>query len=797
MTDFCSELPLLANITLGAPAWLSWAIVLGVVALGALLATYFVTRGPAWLKILCIGLKGVAIFLLAVCLVEPMFVGTRPKPGSNLFLVVADNSRSLQLADRGARQTRGETVRASLTEKDGWLSRLGQDFDLRKYTFDTQLQPAADFEQLTFTGEASSLSRTLAQLADRFRGQPVAGILVLTDGNATDLEGSELRAADLPPIYPVAVAASSPALDVALTQVAVSQTNFEAAPVTIVAEVATQALAGKKVIVRVLDEDSKELERQTLPVTKDGESLSQRFLIKPEKPGLSFYTVQAALVGEENLQASATTSAEATLANNRRLATVDRGGGPYRVLYVSGLPNWEFKFLRRAVSKDDEVDLVGLVRIAKKEPKFNFLSRTDERTNPLFRGFGNKNDENAEQFNEPVILRLGTEDKEELRGGFPKDPEDLYRYHAIILDDVEAGFFTQDQMSLLQQFVSQRGGGLLMMGGKNSFGEGGYSRTPVAELLPVYLDKTQGDANTQPLHLKLTREGWLQPWIRIRASEQDEQARLTAMPGFLSLNRVESIKPGASVLAEMETAAGVARPALAVQPFGRGRTAALLVGDLWRWDLRREEAKDATTPPSDLEKAWRQTVRWLVADVPQPVEVETRVKVGSGLPAREIIVRARDKKFLPLDNANVALEIKTPDGKELTIHAESSPAAAGEYHAQFVPREAGAYRAKVTVTAPDGSDVGSRETGWSVEPETEEFRELSGNQALLEQLAKDSGGEVIKLGGLKSFVSSLPNRKIPHVETWSYPLWHQWSVLAAALACLVGEWGLRRWKGLA
>jgi uncharacterized membrane protein len=796
MSGLLCELSLLAHITLGASRWLPGVLALGGLALVALVATYIFTRGPMWLKVMCAALKAVAILLLAVCLVEPMYVGTRPRPGSNLFLVVADNSRSLQLSDRGARRTRGETMRESLTQQEGWLTRLGQDFDVRKYIFDTQLEPAQDFERLTFTGEASSLARTLAQLADRYRGQPVAGILVLTDGNATDLEGSDFRAADLPPIYPVAVAASSPAVDVALTHVAVSQTNFEAAPVTIVAEVATQALAGKKVVVRVLDEAGKELERQTLPVSKDGESLSQRFLIKPEKPGLSFYQVQASLAGEENLKPGAAT-AEATLANNHRLATVDRGGGPYRVLYVSGMPNWEFKFLRRAIAKDDEVNLVGLVRIAKKEPKFNFLSRTDERTNPLYRGFGNKNDETAEQYDEPVLLRLGTEDKEELRGGFPKDPEELYRYHAIILDDIEAGFFTQDQLSLLQQFVSQRGGGLLMMGGKDSFGEGGYARTPVSELLPVYLDKMQGEVNTQPLHLKLTREGWLQPWVRIRASEQDEQDRLAAMPGFRSLNRIESIKPGASVLAEVETPQGMARPALVVQPFGRGRTAALLVGDLWRWGLRRQEAEDGTLPPSDLEKAWRQTVRWLVADVPKPVEVETRAKVGSGLPAREMIVRVRDKKYLPLDNATVSLAITTPEGKELTITAESSSTAAGEYRAQFVPREAGAYRAKVTVTAPDGSDVGSRETGWSVEPETEEFRELSGNRALLEQLAKESGGEVLSLDGLNRFVRSLPNRKIPHVETWSYPLWHQWSVLTLALGCLIGEWGLRRWKGLA
>ncbi len=788
---------ILADIILGARDWLAAAIVLAVAALAMLGWTYVTTASQSWLKIVCFGLKAVAIVLLSICLLEPLYVGTRPRPGSNLFLVVADNSRSLQLADRGARQTRGEALKESLTKKEGWLPRLAQDFDVRKYTFDTQLQPAQDFSQLAFTGEASTISHTLSQLADRYRGQPVAGILLLTDGNATDLEGREITGADFPPIYPVSLAAASPALDVSLAHVAVSQTNFEAAPVTLVAEIATQALAGRKVVVRVLDEEQKEIERQTLSVTKDGESLSQRFLIKPERPGLSFYHVQVSLVGEEALMADATTSAEATLANNRRLATVDRGGGPYRVLYVSGLPNWEFKFLRRAVAKDDEVDLVGLVRIAKKEPKFNFLSRNDERTNPLFRGFGNKNDEQAEQYNEPVILRLGTEDKEELRGGFPKDAEDLYRYQAVILDDIEASFFTQDQLSLLQQFVSQRGGGLLMMGGKNSFGEGGYARTPVAELLPVYLNRGQAEASTQAMQLKLTREGWLQPWIRVRANEQDEQARLVSMPGFRSLNRISAIKPGASVLAEVETSQGVLRPALAVQPFGRGRAAALLIGDLWRWDMRREESPKGQELPSDLEKAWRQTVRWLVADVPQAVEVESRVKTGTGLPAREIIIRARDKKFLPLDNATVSLTIKTPDHREISIQAESSDQAAGEYRALFVPREAGAYRAQVTVTAPDGSDVGSRETGWAAEPETEEFRELAGNAALLKRLATESGGEVISLSGLDRFVASLPNRKIPHVEIWTYPLWHQWSVLTIALACLVGEWGLRRWKGLA
>ena len=71
-----------------------------------------------------------------------------------------------------------------------------------------------------------------------------------------------------------------------------------------------------------------------------------------------------------------------------------------------------------------------------------------------------------------MLIRLGNKlDGVELRDGFPKTADELYRYHAIVLDDLEAGFFTPDQLALLRNFVSQRGGGLLMLGGPDSFVE--------------------------------------------------------------------------------------------------------------------------------------------------------------------------------------------------------------------------------------------------------------------------------------------------------------------------------------
>jgi hypothetical protein len=245
------------------------------------------------------------------------------------------------------------------------------------------------------------------------------------------------------------------------------------------------------------------------------------------------------------------------------------------------------------------------------------------------------------------------------------------------------------------------------------------------------------------------------------------------------------------VLEEVESADGSRRPALVVQQFGAGRVGALLIGDLWRWNLRRTDHVQ-----SDLEKSWRQMIRWLVADVPRAVEVETHPVPGASPPAVRIVARVRDTQYKPLDNAVVTIRVHTPDKRDIELAAESSDRAAGEYVAAFAPRAPGVYRADVAVTSADGDEVGRRETGWSVELETEEFRSLAANRPLLERIAGQTGGEPVALDDLDRFVASLPDRKVPIVENWTYPLWHQWKVFLLAVACFVGEWGLRRWNGL-
>jgi uncharacterized membrane protein len=701
----------------------------------------------------------------------------------------------LQIHDRGEAKSRGEVLRENLTAAHaGWQEKLATTFQLRRYLFDSRLQGSKDFNDLHFDGRASAIQTSLNMLRERFQGQPLAGVLLFSDGNATDAQDGVVNLPNLPPVYPVLIGKAGSVRDLALGKVSVSQTAFEDAPVTLLADASCTGFENETVIADVLStvgtNESVVAHQEMLP-KKDQDQISFRFQIKPEKPGLNFYRVRLASKPVAPIPGQKTDT-EATLVNNERLVSVDRGQGPYRILYVSGRPNWEYKFLNRALTEDSQVQLVGLIRIARREPKFTFRGREGESSNPLFRGF-KKDEEDTERYDQPVLIRLDTKDEFELRGGFPKLPEDLYGYRAIIVDDLEAEFFTQDQMTLLQKFVSERGGGFLMLGGADSFGDGHYGRTPIAELLPVYLDRANPAKYPSDLRLNLTREGWLQAWARLRSTEQEEKTRLENLPGYQVMNPVRDIKPGASVIASVQDKKGTSYPALVIQRFGAGRSACITLGDLWRGGLQDEKKQQ------DLAKMWRQIVRWLVADVPSQIELQVEPKPNDPDQSVTLSLKARDKKFEPLDNAVVQFTVTTPEAKAkpINIPAEMSEKEPGVYTTTFVPRLPGAYKVTARVTEGTGANVGDAETGWSSDPLAEEFRSLNPNRAFLEEVARKTGGQMVDFNKLDAFVSKLPSSKAPIMETFTYPLWDRSYVFAAALALLVAEWGLRRWKGLA
>ena len=144
----------------------------------------------------------------------------------------------------------------------------------------------------------------------------------------------------------------------------------------------------------------------------------------------------------------------------------------------------------------------------------------------------------------------------------------------------------------------------------------------------------------------------------------------------------------------------------------------------------------------------------------------------------------------------IAVTVRSPDGHSVQLKPEPSLEEAGAYRSVYASREAGPYRAQVTVTDDKGAKIGQAETGWASDPAADEFRTIQPNRQLLQELADRTGGAVIERNDLEDFAASLPARKVPITEQWSHPIWHRASVFLFALACLLGEWGLRRWKGL-
>lgn len=331
-----------------------------------------------------------------------------------------------------------------------------------------------------------------------------------------------------------------------------------------------------------------------------------------------------------------------------------------------------------------------------------------------------------------------------------------------------------------------------MLGGLESFAAGEYRKTPLSRVLPVSLDDEPKPLAANRWKLSLTRDGWLQPWARLQATESEEQARLARWPAFRTLNTAGREKPGATIIAAVSDRVGAEYPALVAHRYGEGRCAALLLGDFWRVQLEQAE-NDRTR--DDLGKAWRQLVRWLIADVPEPIALRAE-PVADDPAVMNVQVRVKSGEFEPQDNSSVLVTATLPDGSMLKLPAEPSLAEPGLYEALVAATQPGNYIAAVEVKDSQDKVTGTNATGWVHDPVAEEFRRVTPDRPWLETLARETGGEIVPAEQLDRFVETLSHRPAPITEVATTPLWQHPLMLVLIIAGLCGEWGLRRARGL-
>ena len=216
-----------------------------------------------------------------------------------------------------------------------------------------------------------------------------------------------------------------------------------------------------------------------------------------------------------------------------------------------------------------------------------------------------------------------------------------------------------------------------------------------------------------------------------------------------------------------------------------------MVADLWRWGFKVPENR------ADMEKSWRQLVRWLIADVPERVAVELTTAGDGAVRAR---VEVRDEKFEPLADARVSLAVGSggsEPGEPVELLANPSDTEPGVFEVTFMPHESGATEVVARATDAAGADVGKASDGWASNGAADEFRRLEPNRELLASIAKATGGEVVEAAQLAKFARRLPKMAAPQTRTWTRSLWHTPLVFLLVLGCFGAEWVLRRRSGLA
>ena len=779
--------PTFAEFTLARAAALPW-VCAAALAFGALvLWSYRSVRMDGRWKAVALSCKLSGLLLLLACWLEPQWLTHAPRERANSVVLLLDDSRSMRLPEdsQPGSRSRGAVLQETWSRGGvGWRAALERDFRTRPFTFGAGLRELGTSGTLAFNESPTALSTALAQVTKRMGESPVA-ILVFTDGMSDSL--ASIDPASLPPVYPVVLGKPLTLPDLALGSVSSTLSPFEDAPATVQAEVRAIHAGAPKVRVRVEAVDplpaggSKTVLAETeVQVPENTGRAMAQLQFEPLRSGASFYRVSVD-------SAQIAPASEVTLENNARLFCVNRNAGPHKMLYLAGRPNWEFGPMRRALEEDPEVQLRALIRVAKREPKFTFKGRGGDATNPLFRGFQAGEDAAVARYDQPVLVRVNLDSPEELAGGFPKTAEELFAFKAVILASLEAEFFTPEQQRLLQRFVSERGGGLLMLGGMESFEGGAWKGTPVETLLPVWLGK-EAPQESGEFQWKLTREGLLEPWMRRRKTEAEEAARGSTLPLLEVLNHVQGIKPAATVLA-LGQRGDDARPAVVVQRFGLGRSGALLAGDLFHWGIGQPEHAP------DLAKFWRQISRWLVADTPGPVE--TSAQWNPSAQTTRLSVRVRNPEARLVENAEVTLTVRrigSDEAATVRLRAEPAPEA-GVYNVDYPSLQQGAIVAMTEARDSSGTSLGSGSVGWVQDPSEAEFAAMNPNLEELKSLAAKTGGRILSLNDLDSFVGKIKDAPNVATEIRIRPLWHTGWVFVAALLCFVLEWLIRRQNG--
>jgi uncharacterized membrane protein len=736
------------------PGYVTW--VLAAVAIVGSFLLYRRLAGvlPFYWRFALAGLRAVSFLVVLLLLLRPVLRLHSVIPQKSFVAIAYDLSRSMEIKDSPRGQSRLVQEQTILRPVDNpLLAQLAAKFKLRYFRFSGSAERTEAFADAPSHGGITDLEKSLNQISSELASAPLAGVVLITDGADNHSKNIEATAAQFRtrriPVYSIGIGSTDFISDVEVLRVAAPRKVLK--DTTIEAEVSVRSIGypGQRCKLQVLDQE-KPLNSREITLGSDGEVKTYKIIFNCQTAGPRVYKFLVEPFPKEVIPE-----------NNDQTLLIQVEDEQPKVLYFEGEPRWEYAFLRRAVLQDKNLRLVSLLRQA--DSKF----------------LGQGESESAGAFEK----------------GFPTERAELFKYKAIILGSVEASFFTFDQLQILSDFVSRRGGGFLMLGGKNSFGQGGYIHTPLEDVSPLILGQSNGtvpEFQDLEYRVQLTGYGWQHPICRLSLSEDQNRKRWETAPALVGFNPTLGPKPGAIILARGSApdAGGQSPVLLAFQRFGKGKAVAFAAASSWRWRMGQDHADNFH------ELFWKQMLRWLASDVSDPVTVISEKHSYSSDDTAVIRAEVCDSSFLPLNNARLITQIKSPSGQFTSAQLDWDAEKDGAYSGAFKPMENGIYEVATEAFQGDKS-LGSAKTNFRVAESTEEFHNAAMNTDLLQQLSKETGGRYYAPGDIHSLPEDISyidkgSSRIEEKDLWDMPF------LFLLLAGLISsEWILRKRKGLA
>jgi uncharacterized membrane protein len=743
--------------------WPWWAALLIVVVVMGTMALFYrralrrVSRGTV---VLLLVLRCVAMLALLLCIFRPTMRFQRGTITRLPLVVMVDRSRSMSIRDFDGQPSRFDQVTELLMRKDGVARELEESFETHWYVFDSRavaLDGRKGFEGLKPDGTATDLVTSAKDALGKRLASEVGGLVLLTDGIQTKPANpeTELVKENLP-VFTVGVGSilgrAENYRDIAIGRVDSKREVTVRTTLPIKVHVEAHGFPNRVMPV-ILKEDGEEVSRES--VLLDNKRGAQKVVLHytPQNKGDFELTIEIPHDPGERVTE-----------NNTRTIPIWVNDARIRVLYVEGVIRTEYRSVRRVLELDPQVEILSLLRTGANR----FLQQ------------GNIKD-----------IQLT---------GFPKKFDELKKFKVLIIGSLEADVFSSAQMRFIERFVSE-GGGLMMIGGKNAYGPGGYGGSPIAKLLPVEVGGLTIGEERESFPLSLTKAGANHPIFAGITPFFDvgSKAAATPLPEMRGCVRVVRAKPAAEVLAthpHRRNSRG-SYVVIAAGRYGSGRVVASMIDSTCEWDIpMRGMGKE-----SPFVRYWGQSMRWLAGSDDMKDVGGAHVMAYADKHYYEpgmqpkIAASVTDLEGQVTEKARVTIEVKTVDGEEkakplrkrLTpIHGRK-----GDYHATLPTLDPAKYICVVRAEL-DGKKLGEAILRFRVGEPTREFERLDLNEDSLQAIASGSGGRYLPLLSVARLPEIIRARQEKKIEKVELHLWHGPYLFIAFLLVITAEWVLRK-----